>query len=675
MSAPIIANKYALLKKLASGGMAEVFLAKQIGLDGFEKLVVLKRILPHLSEDEEFVRMFLDEARTAADLRHPNVVNVFEVGEDEGTYFIAMEFLAGKDIRRTQRRAERIGQDVPLQHALQIIIDTANGLHYAHQKADLRGNPLGIVHRDVSPQNIIVTYDGTAKIVDFGIAKAASSTNHTASGVLKGKYAYMSPEQAAAHPIDHRTDLFALGVVAYELVTMRRLFKRENEVGTLNAIIECKVPPPSDWAPHLPRELDEILLKALSPRPERRFDTCQDFAFALEEFLSEQRLVHSQARVGQFMQKIFRDVIAEEKEADYSLEDSIPSILKTPSVSKWGSVTGKGPSFAKAAHSSVPNSDDVTERMGAEGVPGMGTLAEVDPQAKTALTRSVVNQTTTMPSAPDVTHMDTLLNSPRAKRVGSSIGILVGGILVGLLAFFLQGDGIQKGDLLVKSSPEGATVYVNGKEASQPSPALVRDLDTAVIHEVTVSMPGFNTESRQVKFAEDQQRKTLQVQMSAEKKPVQLTVKSTPTGALVRDSAGTVLGKTPHRFETVFVGDDVSFYVEKPGHKKITRKVTLDKDTVLNLTLETIAAAADTESTAPTKKTVVKKKKGRLKVKVKTWAYIYLNGRKVGETPIQPMPLAPGSYTVKLENPQLGKSVVKKIQIKSGQDLMIRENW
>ena len=391
MSAPIIANKYALLKKLASGGMAEVFLAKQIGLDGFEKLVVLKRILPHLSEDEEFVRMFLDEARTAADLRHPNVVNVFEVGEDEGTFFIAMEFLAGKDIRRTQRRAERLNVDVPLQHALQIIIDTANGLHYAHQKTDLRGNALGIVHRDVSPQNIIVTYDGTAKIVDFGIAKAASSNNQTASGVLKGKYAYMSPEQAAAHPIDHRTDLFALAVVAYELVTMRRLFKRENEVGTLHAILECKVPPPSDWAPHLPKELDEILLKALSSRPERRYASCQDFAFALEDFLSEQRLVHSQARVGRYMHKIFSDVITQEKETDYQLEESIPSLLKTPSTSKWGSVTGKAIApVTRTAMDGQAAPEDVTEQMVSASQLGLETLPEVDPQARTALTRSVV---------------------------------------------------------------------------------------------------------------------------------------------------------------------------------------------------------------------------------------------------------------------------------------------
>ena len=283
--------------------------------------------------------MFLDEARTAADLRHPNVVNVFEVGEDEGTFYIAMEFLHGKDIRRTQRKVERLGQEFPLQHALQIIIDAANGLNYAHQKTDLRGQELGIIHRDVSPQNIIITYDGAAKIVDFGIAKPLHPRTKRRVGSSR-KYSYMSPEQASAHPMDQRTDLFALGVVAYEMVTMRRLFKRESEIHTLNAVIECKVPPPSEVAPHLPRALDDILLKALHPRPEKRYKHVKILRFALEDLLSEERLVHSQARVGNFMKTVFREEILENSSEVFS-EDSNLSALHTPSVSKWNSVTEK----------------------------------------------------------------------------------------------------------------------------------------------------------------------------------------------------------------------------------------------------------------------------------------------------------------------------------------------
>ena len=166
-----VADKYVLLKRIAIGGMAEVYLARQMGLDGFEKLVVLKRVLPNLAQQADFLEMFLDEARTAADLRHPNVVNIFEIGKDRGAYYMVMEYLGGQNLRMIQRHYESAGGTMPLGHSLQIILGAATGLHYAHTKTDLRGRALGIVHRDVSPHNVIVTYDGAVKIVDFGIAK------------------------------------------------------------------------------------------------------------------------------------------------------------------------------------------------------------------------------------------------------------------------------------------------------------------------------------------------------------------------------------------------------------------------------------------------------------------------------------------------------------------------
>ena len=196
MKAPVIAGKYTLLRRLGHGGMAEVFLAKQMSEGGFEKLVVLKRILPHLASGPEFVTMFLDEARIAADLRHPNIVTIADVGRVNDTLFMVMEFLHGQDIRKVQRKVAAFAQMIPLAHACQMAIDAAAGLHYAHTKHDLKGRDLQIVHRDVSPQNIIVTFEGSTKIVDFGIAKAAGQNTHTSAGVLKGKYTYMSPEQA-----------------------------------------------------------------------------------------------------------------------------------------------------------------------------------------------------------------------------------------------------------------------------------------------------------------------------------------------------------------------------------------------------------------------------------------------------------------------------------------------
>ena len=219
-------GRYQLLKKLATGGMAQIYLARQLGPEGFEKLLVVKRILPHLAENEEFITMFLDEARIAARLNHPNVVQIFDLGAQDDSFFIAMEFIHGEDVRRVWKHADKVGKPIPLPLICRIIIEACAGLDYAHKKLDASGRPLNIVHRDISPQNILVAFEGGVKIVDFGIAKAADQATVTKSGVLKGKYSYMSPEQAAGQPIDCRTDIFALGVVLYELLTGTRLFKR-----------------------------------------------------------------------------------------------------------------------------------------------------------------------------------------------------------------------------------------------------------------------------------------------------------------------------------------------------------------------------------------------------------------------------------------------------------------
>ena len=212
-------GEYQLIKKLATGGMAQIYLARQQGLEGFEKLLVVKRILPHLAENEDFIKMFLDEARIAARLNHPNIVQIFNLGSQDDTFFIAMEYIHGEDVRRVWKRADQAGKDLPVPMVCRIIMDAAAGLDYAHKKTDQVGKPLGIVHRDISPQNILVTFEGGVKVVDFGIAKAADQATVTKSGVLKGKYSYMSPEQASGQKIDHRTDIFALGTVLYELLT------------------------------------------------------------------------------------------------------------------------------------------------------------------------------------------------------------------------------------------------------------------------------------------------------------------------------------------------------------------------------------------------------------------------------------------------------------------------
>ena len=343
----MFAGKYEIIRKLAQGGMAQVYLAKQKGFDGFEKVVVIKRILPHLAESDEFVQMFLDEARTAADLRHANIVNIYEVGEADNTYYMAMEYLHGRDIRRIQRQAEKVKKPIPLHVTLEILRQSAMGLHYAHAKTDLRGKPLNIVHRDISPHNLIVTFEGTSKVVDFGIAKAESQTQQTASGVLKGKYSYMSPEQAAGKPLTALSDQYALGIVAWETILMKRLFRRDNEIMTLHAILQNEVPKMTSIRPDLPEALEAIVEKMLAPKAEERYPSCQDAALALEDFLVSERLPHSSVRVSQYLMELFADEISEEDSTGKLILGNTSSASASVSTidKKWDTMTA---TFSKA---------------------------------------------------------------------------------------------------------------------------------------------------------------------------------------------------------------------------------------------------------------------------------------------------------------------------------------
>ncbi|RKH38932.1 protein kinase domain-containing protein [Corallococcus sicarius] len=305
-------GSYQLLKRLATGGMAQIYLARRPGSDAPDKLLVLKRILPHLSENDEFVRMFLDEARIAARLAHPNVVQIYDLGAEGDTFFIAMEYIHGVDARRLWKRSETAGRPLPVPLVCRILLEASAGLDYAHRKTDAAGRPLGIVHRDVSPQNILVTFEGGVKVVDFGIAKAADQATVTRSGVLKGKYSYMSPEQAAGQRVDCRSDVFALGVVLHELLTGGRLFKRPSDMLTLGAVAECNVPAPSQVAPRVPADLDAIVLKALAKEPDARFQHAQDLQRALEGWLAAQAQPSGTADLAAFMKDLYADRLSEE---------------------------------------------------------------------------------------------------------------------------------------------------------------------------------------------------------------------------------------------------------------------------------------------------------------------------------------------------------------------------
>ncbi|GAB4203541.1 MAG: hypothetical protein OHK0013_17730 [Sandaracinaceae bacterium] len=326
-------GKYTLIGKLGHGGMAEVNLAVVGGKAGFRKLFVVKRLHAHLEAEPGFVDMFLDEARLAAQLDHPNCVQTVEVGEAEGPtptgtihqHFLAMEYLDGQGLERLLRITGQRGGVLPVAVSVRMIADALDGLGYAHDLRGYDGTPLGVVHRDVSPQNIFVTYAGVVKLLDFGIAKAESNVVETRTGVVKGKYAYIAPEQALAAPVDRRADLWSMGVVLWEMLTSRRLFKSVNELATLNETLRGEIHAPSRYNPQIPPELDAIVLRALQRDVELRYRTANEFKDDLEGWLATLRDQPDRKAIAAVMKERFGDIIELHKER---LRECIASVAQ-----------------------------------------------------------------------------------------------------------------------------------------------------------------------------------------------------------------------------------------------------------------------------------------------------------------------------------------------------------
>lgn len=297
-------GRYHLLERLAIGGMAELHVACAEGLAGFQKVVVLKRVLPNLAQDEDFIAMFLNEARLAANLDHPNLVQVMDIGQEAGEYFYVMEYVHGQNVRELLAAAAKRGE-MPIEVALTIVMAVATGLHHAHERVDLDGRPLGLVHRDVSPANVLVSYDGAVKVTDFGIAKASARSTETIGGAMKGKIGYMSPEQCRGEPVDRRSDIFALGILLFELTTTERLFYADNDFAILNKVLQGRFEPPSRRVPGYPEELENIVLRALAPRPDDRFATAEALLRDLETFAHEAHLRCTTAALADWMHDVF----------------------------------------------------------------------------------------------------------------------------------------------------------------------------------------------------------------------------------------------------------------------------------------------------------------------------------------------------------------------------------
>jgi serine/threonine protein kinase len=460
---PVPFGKYTLFERIGRGGMADVFKARIQGPAGFERTFVVKRILAHLSGDPAFTKMFIDEAKIAAKLSHPNIVQVFELGAVDGEYFMSMEYVRGHDLAETMRTLwARVGPPRP-EVVAYVGREMCRALAYAHEFTSDDGHVLGMIHRDVSPSNVMLSYDGAVKILDFGIAKALggdSADEGTKSGTLKGKFAYMAPEQTVSNEIDRRIDIFATGIVLHEILTGRRLFKGENDMQTIERVRRCEVTPPSLFNPLCPPQLDRIVLQALARNRDERYQSASEMADALDDVVYASRF--QATHLAQMMRSLFPADLGADPRASMAGQSSRGM---TASVSPSRPITGTartGPGVSRP-NPTATRSPTVPPIVGPSPVTSSGSY-KVTPQSRS------------QPIAVDVGAAG-FLKRPVVGVPGwvvMSALLLLGFAFVGGAIYTLRGPTggqsttrpsvptIQLLDLAFESSPMGADVYVVG---------------------------------------------------------------------------------------------------------------------------------------------------------------------------------------------------------------------
>ncbi len=372
---PQLIGRYELLTRLATGGMAELFLARERGLAGLERLVVVKRILPHLADQPSFVEMFLREARIVARLSHPNVVQIYELGQQDRSYHIAMEYIHGSTVREMLLLAQKEGRVLPLDVVVSVVDQACRGLHAAHELKDLDGQELGLVHRDISPHNLMCTTAGHVKLLDFGVAKSTSANvEATYSGNLKGKFAYLSPEQCRHEPLDRRSDVFAMGIVLWEMLTMRRLFKRKTELDMMQAVIEGKVPPPSRFREEVPEAIGEVVYKALATDREERYESAKAMRLDLMEAARRSGIEPDEGRVASLLEEVAGETLAERRQ---TVEHACERELTRAERRQLLHMTGGTDSQASSLREGVgAEGATVVERPGGGGGTPVGSVSE-----------------------------------------------------------------------------------------------------------------------------------------------------------------------------------------------------------------------------------------------------------------------------------------------------------
>jgi serine/threonine-protein kinase len=651
----LIFGKYAIIRRLALGGMGEVFLARQTGVAGFNRLVILKSLLPELAEQPGFVDQFLDEARVAAKLNHPNIVGIFEVGLWNGTYFIAMEHIHGEDLARLQKAAARQQVGIPFQVSARMILDAAQGLDHAHYATDEDGSPLHIVHRDISPQNIMVRGDGVTKVVDFGIAKATNRETRTATGMLKGKLQYMPPEQVRGEPVDGRADQFALGVVLWELTTGRRLFKGGNELETLEKLLKEPVPAPSTLVDGFPPDLEAVIMKSLARDQSFRYERCSEMADELRSYLEScsRKVEHQQ--VSEFVKTVLGEELDDRtknleptKDANFLISFSGPNAVAP------GGEVAVTPTLERTVNLGQPEEPPRKNAaaiaigvVGALGLLGIGLTAFLlggSPDTGDTVGAGPVDPPPPPVVQPEVKHAPppVTTKAPKKKRVRKAAS--------------------AAGTVLEIDEPAGARVFIDGKEWPKRVPTRVTGLKPGP-HKVVLQVDGGEKIVEQVRV---------------EAQPAVLSLTSEPTGASIWLD-GNLLGKTPKELSNLppdmALKIKLTFDGYKPQYSKVRLKAGKTVERAITLEKRERRGGGGGGGGGGDDKAVAAKPKadGYLTIATKPWTKVSIDGSPHGSTPVFKIRLRPGKHKVRLVNEQAGIDVTKTVTVTSGG--VLKKNW
>lgn len=540
-------GKYVLLEKLAVGGMAEIYKAKTYGAEGFEKLLAIKRILPHAAADKEFINMLIDEAKLSVLLSHANIVQVYDLGKVGDDYFISMEYIHGVNLRDVLYHLREKNRKMPTDLACYVTSEICKGLDYAHRKTDSNNQTLGIVHRDISPQNILISYEGEVKIVDFGIAKAAMNISHTMAGILKGKIAYMSPEQAMGKSIDSRTDIFSLGIILYESLTGKKLYTGESQFEVLKKIRTTRIEA-GKLPENIPEPLKPILAKALAYRPEERYSSSSDMQIALTKYLYATFTDFSPRKLAQFVKELFVQEIKEEP-ASKGLEGKTSSISLLGGTAQQENIVHRETAHMKESK-----------------------LSAVDETKPVATVKSITATKTKRWQAKRL---------PLFAAASILLVLGIGYATWKILKKPVQPTVVEKsekltGTIQVVSQPAGALISLDGTPTQLQTPAILENVTLNQDHVISLTLENYGSATKTLQLINTE---PYTLELSLVKNVGLLNVISEPSGAaiLVNDIA---TGKsTPALLDNLILNTEYKITLSKPDYLDVEQSVTLSSTT------------------------------------------------------------------------------------------------